>query len=107
MLEDQFEGAYYNEETYSKGLSREDTLESQIRAIAFFYSRMMWSEFEYAIKILLTMLPKEVRVQFKPLEIDTTPAGVEKHYQFFKNMQEKIEADTNMIWKKKFIKTYK
>lgn len=97
---------YYEEETYSKGLSREDTLEYHIRNIASNYSYQKWDEFEYGIKILIPLLPKDVRIQFKPLDHDITPSGVERHYQLFNDIQSKIEADTNMIWKKRFIKTY-
>lgn len=96
--------SFYSEETYSKGLSREDTLERQIRIITYFYSRGLWNEFEYSLKALIPLLPKLVRDQFKPLLHDTNK--VEDHYQQFMDIQEKLEADTNMIWKKKFIKTY-
>lgn len=98
---------YYDEETYIKPLSREDTLESQIRLIIYNYSKGLWNEFEYSLKILIVLLPKGVREQFEPLEHDiATAEGIEKHYQQFLEIQEKIESDTNMIWKKRFIKTY-
>jgi len=97
---------YYDEETYSKGLSREDTLEKQIRLIAYHYSKGLWDEFEYSLRILLPMLPKDVRTQFTPLKHDISANGVEIHYNQFQEIQEKIESDTNMIWKKRFIKTY-
>jgi len=96
----------YEEETYSKGLSREDTLERQIRRITDYYSREEWDYFEYGIKILITLLPADVRCQFTPLDHNTSPPGIEKHYQQFTSIQEKLESDTNMIWKKKFIKTF-
>jgi len=97
---------YYSEETYSKGLSREDTLEFQIRIIVKYYSSGMWNEFEYSLKALYPLLPSLIRERVKPLKHNITPVGVEEHYQWFLNIQEMLENDTNMIWKKKFIKTY-
>lgn len=97
---------FYSEETYSKGLSREDTLEFQIRIIIKFYSTGQWDEFEYSIKALLPLLPSVIRNQFKPLKHNVTPTGVEEHYNQFLMIQDKLERDTNMIWKRKFIKTY-
>jgi len=97
---------YYDEETYTKGLSREDTLEKQIRLIAYHFSKGLWDEFEYSLMILLPMLPKDVRTEFRPLKHDTSPDGIDQHYNQFQTIQEKIESDTNMIWKKRFIKTY-
>lgn len=106
MRNDEIETPYYSEETYSKGLSREDTLEKQFRLIAFHYSKGLWDEFEYSLKIIIPFLPKEIRGQFTPLKHDTSDSGLEKHYQQFLDIQDKIESDTNMIWKKRFIKTY-
>jgi len=97
---------HYNEETYSKGLSREDTLEKQIRMVVYYYSKGMWNEFEYSLKALIPILPSMIREQFPPLTRDITPSGVEKHYQQFCNINSKLESDTNMVWKKKFIKTF-
>ncbi|MBD3195205.1 MAG: hypothetical protein GF317_09130 [Candidatus Lokiarchaeota archaeon] len=97
--------AFYSEETYSKGLSREDTLEKQIRIITYFYSRGLWDEFEYSLKALLPLLPRVVREQFQALPHDINK--VEDHYNQFMDIQKLLESDTNMIWKKKFIKTYK
>lgn len=101
------EDSFYNEETYSKGLSREDTLERQIRIITYFYSKGMKDEFEYSLKALIPLLPKVVREQFEPLEHDISYEGMEQHYNQFTKINSCLESDTNMIWKKKFIKTYK
>lgn len=100
------EDAFYSEETYSKGLSREDTLEGHIRLIKDAYTRMLWHEFEYGVKVLLTLLPTGIRNDFSPLQHDVSTEGVERHYQQFLKIQKSLEDDTNMIWKKKFIKTY-
>jgi len=100
------DSVYYSEETYSKGLSREDTLEFQIRTIIKFYSMGMWNEFEYSLKALYPLLPSLIRERFKPLKHNITPKGVEEHYNQFLDIQDMLESDTNMIWKKKFIKTY-
>ena len=97
---------YYEEETYSKALNREDTLERQMRMVTFFYSRGLWDEFEYSIKALISLLPKIVRTAFTPLEHNTSREGVEAHYNQFTDIQEKLESDTNMIFKKRFIKTF-
>lgn len=99
-------GKYYSEETYSKGLSREDTIEQQVRLIASFYSNSRWDEFEYGLKILIALLPQLIREKIRILSHDTTHIGVEKHYQQFLDIQKIIETDTNMIFKKRFIKTY-
>jgi len=96
--------SFYQEETYSHGLSREDTLEKQIRECTYFYSKGMWDEFEYSLKALIPLLPKVVRDQFPPLPHDINL--IEDHYQQFMDINTKLEEDTNMIWKKKFIKTY-
>jgi len=100
------EDVFYDEETYSKGLNREDTLEYQNRIIANFYSRGLWDEFEYSLKALLPLLPQGIRIQFESLQHDTSIDGIERHYQMFYDIQDKMESDTNMIWKKKFIKTF-
>lgn len=96
----------YDEETYSKGLSREDTLEGQIRTCIAFYSRQEWHNFEFSLKALLLLLPYEIRKQFTPLQHDVSIYGVEKHYIQFLKIQNKLEKDTNMVWKKRFVKTY-
>jgi len=98
--------SFYDEETYSKGLNREDTLEAQIRLIASYYSKGLLDEFEWSLKALLPLLPKGVRDRFKPLQHDVGSEGVERHFQMFLEIQVFLESDTNMIWKKKFIKTY-
>jgi hypothetical protein len=98
--------AYFEEETYSKGLSREDTLEKQFRIIMYHYSKGLWHEFEYSLKIILPFLPKVVRTQFKPLKHDVSIEGIEQHYEQLLKMCEKIESDTNMIWKMKKITTF-
>lgn len=105
IQEDQL-GDYYEEETWSKGLSREETLERQIRLIAFYYSKGMWNEFQYSLKILLPLLPAGVRELFTPEEHATDEKDIEKHYQQFTDIQVLLESDTNLIWKKKFVKTY-
>ena len=48
-----------------------------------------------------------MRTKYPPLEHDTSAIGIEKHYKQFTDIQESLEMDTNMIFKKKFIKTYK
>lgn len=100
------DGSSYEEETYSKGLNREDTLEHQIRIITNNYNNGKLAEFEWSIKALLPLLPKKIRVQFTPLPHDTSEECVEQHYQMFLNIQIKLEDDTNMVWNKKFIKTF-
>lgn len=102
---DQLEG-YYDEETWSKGLSREETLERQIRLIAFYYSKGMWNEFQYSLKILLPLLPAGVREMFEPETHATDEKGIEIHYKQFTDINVLLESDTNLIWKKKFVKTY-
>lgn len=97
---------YYEEETWSKGLSREHTLERQTQLIAYSYSKGLWDEFEYSLKALIPLLPGKVREAFKPLDHDVTTSGVEEHYQQFTDIQTFIEDNTNMMWKKKFVKTY-
>jgi hypothetical protein len=97
----------YEDEVYTKPLTREETLEKQMQLIAYCYTKGWWREFEYGIKILLPLLPFKVRTQFKTLEYDTSKEGVQNHYDLFVKINEKIESDTNMIWKKRFIKTYK
>lgn len=97
---------YYEEETWSKGLSREDTLEKQIRFISYFYSKGLWNEFQYSLKILIPLLPKLIRDRFTPLPHAKSEEDIEQHYQQFLGIQTTLESDTNMIWRKKFIKTY-
>jgi len=97
---------FYSAETYSKGLSREDTLERQIRLIAYHYSKGMWDDFEYSLKALIPLLPKGVRERFPPLEHDVSQNGIEKHFKQYNDIQSCLESDTNMIWKKRFVKTY-
>ena len=94
------------EETWTKGLTREQTLEKQIQQIAYNYGMGLWDNFEYSLRALHPLLPKKVRDQFKPLEHDISIEGVEEHYQQFTEIQAFIEDNTNLIWKKKFIKTY-
>jgi len=107
MTDDIFiDEAGFLEEQWSKGLSREDTLERQIRTIVYYYSKGLWDEFEYGIKALYPLLPGKVREQFLPLEHDTSSIGIQKHYDYFLTIQKKIEDDTNMIWRKRFVKTY-
>lgn len=107
MNNDEFrEDVFYDEETYSKGLSREETLEKQIRLIAYNYSKGMWDDFEYSLKALLPLLPKLIRERFDPLEHDTSSGGIERHYKQFGDIQAMLESETSMIWKKKFIRTY-
>jgi len=96
----------YDEEVWSKGLSREDTLEQQIRVISKFYSIGDWNEFQYGLKILIPLLPSELRKRFVPLPHAIEEADIEDHYKQFWDIQTALEDDTNMIWKKKFIKTY-
>lgn len=97
---------YYSEETWSQGLSREDTLEKQVRSISFFYSKGMWNEFQYSLKILIPLLPKLIRDRFNPLPHATEESDIDEHYKQFWDIQNVLESDTNMIWKKKFVKTY-
>jgi len=105
MKEDQF--PYYEEEVYSKGLSREDTIEKQVRICAYYYSKGLWVNFEYGLHILIALLPKEVRKQFTPIQIEAKSFEIiNKHYEQFVNIQEALESDTNMIFKKKYIKTF-
>jgi hypothetical protein len=102
---DNFSG-YFEEEVYSKGLSREDTIESHIRRAIYFYSKGLWDEFEYSVKILITILPSALKEQMKELDHNTSSKGVQEHYNQFKEIQRCLEDETNMIFKKKFIKTY-
>ena len=97
---------FYEEETWSKGLSREQTLEKQTQLIAYNYSKGFWNEFEYSLKALIPLLPKQVRDEFPPLEHDITTEGVARHYKQFTDLQSYIEENTNMMYKKKFVKTY-
>ena len=97
---------YYEEETWTKGLTREQTLEKQIQQIAYNYSMALWDNFEYSLKALHPLLPKQVRAKFKPLKHDISPEGREDHFKQFIEIQAFIEEETNLIWKKKFIKTY-
>ncbi len=106
MNQDEDPGGYYDEETWSKGLSREDTLERQIRLIATFYSNGAWNEFQYSLKILIPLLPSKLRDRFIPLPHATDESDIEQHFKQFLGIQTALENDTNMIWKKKFIKTY-
>jgi len=108
IKQDQFDGdgSYYDEETYSKGLSREDTLEAQIRFIVRAYSKGMWGDFERGVKVLHLLLPNEVRKKFSTMDEDLSPEGVQEHYKLFEKIQNTIETETNMIWKRKFIKTF-
>jgi len=100
------DGAYF-EETYRKKLSREETLEGQIRQISYFYSRGMFKEFEYALRMLIALLPTDVKKEFPYLKLDYSNEGVEKHFQQFIDIQDYLENNTNMIWNKKFVKTFK
>ena len=98
----------YEEEVYSKGLSREDTIERQVRICTFNYSKGLWDEFEYSVHMLIALLPSELRKKIKILPIDsTTRQKIGEFYEQFINIQETLELDTNMIFKKKFIKTYR
>lgn len=97
---------YYDEETWSKGLSREDTLERQVRIISTYYSKGDWNEFQYSLKILIPLLPSLLRERFMPLPHATDESDIDAHYKQFLAIQKALEEDTNMIWKKKFIKTY-
>lgn len=99
--------SYYEEETYSKGLSREDTIENQVRICAFQYSKGQWMLFEYSLHMLIALLPKEIRDKFKliPVNIDSNEEII-KHYQQFVDIQEELEVNTTMIFKKKSIKSY-
>jgi len=106
MKRDDLNNPSYEEETYSKGLSREDTLEAQIRFVVRAYSEGKWGDFERGVKALHVLLPSEVRQKFDTLDENLSPEGVEKHYKFFEKIQDTIETETNMIWKRKFIKTY-
>lgn len=106
MNEGETQSYAYNEETWTKGLSREDTLEGQIRSISKFYSNGKWQEFQYSLKILIPLLPSKLRDRFKPLPHAKEESEIEKHYQQFSEIQKAIEEDTNLIWHKKFIKTY-
>ena len=100
------EQSFYEEETWSKGLSREHTLEKQTQMIAYNYSKGLWDNFEYSLKALIPLLPEKVRMSFKPLDHDVTAKGIELHYQQFIAIQSFIEGNTNMMFKKKFVKTY-
>jgi len=105
MVDDE-SSPYYMEETWSKGLTRENTLEKMIGKIAVHYSEGEWDEFEWGIKSLVTLLPKSIRDNIELPPHDIHPSGREEYYKCFVSIQEKLESDTNMIWKKKFIKTY-
>ena len=99
--------SYYDEETYSKGLSREDTIEKQVRLVAYHYSKGMWTQFEYSLHMLIALLPRDVRTRFKPIYIDAKSFDViSKHFEQFVDIQLALEEDTNMIFKRKFIKTF-
>jgi len=103
----QDDAPFYEEEVYSKGLSREDTIERQVRICTYFYSKGLWSNFEYGLHMLIALLPKDVRTCFKPIQIDVKSFDIiNQHYKQFVQIQEALEVDTNMIFKKKFIKTY-
>lgn len=99
-------GGYYEEETYSKGLNREDTIEGQIRTILFFYTRQQWPEFIHGVQIFYAVLPKAIRESIEPVDFSVTSDGVKTCYKKFIEIQNVLETDTNMIFKKKFIKTY-
>jgi len=103
---DQFPVGYYEEETYSKGLSREDTIERQVRIVSDNYSKGRWDEFEYSLKILIALLPSELRNRYTVPLHRTDQKSIEEHYQLFTRIQQDLEHDTNMIFKKRFIKTY-
>lgn len=105
-IKDDVFGADYQEETYSKGLSREDTIERQVRMTAFYYSSLKWDEFEYSLKALIGLLPKQIQNKISVLSHDISGVGIEKHYKQFVEIQNVLESDTNMIFKKRFIKTY-
>ena len=105
LKEDELSG-YYEEETYTKGLDRESTIEKQVQTAIFFYSRAMWAEFEYSVRALAVLLPKDVRDVFILPPIDVTDKGIQEYFKLFTLIQEKLELDTNLIFKKRFIKTY-
>lgn len=96
----------YEEEVYRKPLSREETLERQTGLITFYYSKGDWDSFEYAIKAMFPLLPKDIRDQLPSLDHNITRKGVEDHYQQFITIQELLESDTTMLWNKRFIKTF-
>jgi len=99
---------FYEEETYSKGLSREDTIEQQVRLCMYFYSRGFFKEFQYSLRMLIALLPKEVRNKFEILDHDTSTASkIDIHFNQFIDIQEALEVDTNMVFKRKFVKTFK
>lgn len=98
---------FYEEETYTKGLSREETIERQVRIASFFYSKGIWHEFEYSVKMLVALLPRALRDTFSIPDHNTKNEGIECYYNLFVNIQTKLEEDTNLIFKKKFIKTFK
>ena len=102
---DTFSG-YYEEEVFSAGLSREDTIERQVRIVSDNYSKGEWDKFEYSLKMLISLLPSQLRNRYTVPQHKTDLEGIEKHYQLFIRIQEDLETDTNMIFKKKFIKTY-
>jgi hypothetical protein len=102
---DQFSG-YYDEEVYSKGLTREQTIESHTNRILYFYSKGSWDDFEYAIKIMIPILPTIIKNKIEIPEHNTSNQGVQQHYDLFNEIQNSLENETNMIYKKKFIKTY-
>ena len=105
IKEDTLDGVY-EEETYSKGLNREETIERQIRIITFYYSKGLWDNFEYSVKALFSLLPTTIRERFAIPEHDITTEGRDKHFKLFIEIQRSLEEDTNMIFKRKFIKTY-
>lgn len=102
---DTIEG-YYQEEVFSKGLTRENTIEKQIQIALYFYSRGFWHEFEYSVKGLISILPNDLRDKIIIPNHNITSDGVEVFYKIFTSIQKMLEKDTNMIYKKKFIKTY-
>lgn len=99
--------SYYEEETYTKGLSREETIEKQVRFAVYFYSRGEWHNFEYSVKMLVALLPRNLRDQLAIPEHNIQNNGTEEYYKLFIDIQTRLEEDTNLIFKKKFIKTYK
>lgn len=107
LKRDELDEPYYEEEVYHKGLSREETIERQNRIVGDNYSNGRWASFEYSLKILIAFIPKELRETLEKLDHDVTDIGIERHYQQFVLIQKKLQDDTNMIFKKKFIKTFK
>ena len=105
IKDDAFSG-YYEEEVFSKGLSRENTIEKQVGIATYFYSKGLWDEFEYSVKAMLPLLPEQIRERITLPEHNTTLKGVEAYFNSFIKMQSELENNTNMIFKKKFVKTY-